>query len=121
MGRGLLNLFGAGHQVLYRVEVVGGGLAGVAIEEGVGAHHDRAVAVIHHAGDDSVVQGRRIQEGVETSNQWQQRAGCQAEAVKEGERIEEPLVIGDIQERVHLTNVGQKIGVGEHHTLGNAF
>ena len=116
-----MDFLRAGHQKLHRVEVIGCRLAGIAIEEGVGADHHGAVAVIHHSGDDSIVQGRWIQEGVQTANQGQQGAGGQAEAVEEGECVEEPFLIGNVEKGVHLADVGQEIGVGEYHSLRNAL
>ena len=117
-GGSLLDLFRAGKQVAQGAEIVGMGLAGVAVEEGVGAEEYRAVQVVEGGRDDAVMQGRRIEQDKHAPHQRQQQADGQPEAVEQRQGIEEAVRLHQVNHREHLADVGQQVAVREFDAFG---
>ena len=118
---GHLGFLGAGKEVAQGVKVVGMRFAGVAVEEGVGAEHDGALAVVENFGDYSVVEGRGVEESVDAAHQREECADGEAKAVKHGQGVEEAVVVGNVNGGQHLLDVGHEVGVREFNAFGNAF
>ena len=118
---GGLGFFGAGKEVAQGVKVVGMRFAGVAIEEGVGAEHNGALAVVENFGDYSVVERGWVEESVDAAHQREEGADGKTEAVKHGQGVEEAVVVGNVNGGQHLLDVGHEVGVGEFNAFGDAF
>ena len=118
---GFLQFFGGGEQIAHGAEVVGIGLAAVAVEKSVGAEEDGAVAVIEGDGDDAIMERGRIEEDINAADQRQERADGEAEGVKEREAIEEAIQVREVGDSQHLANVGEEIDVRQFDALGHAF
>ena len=117
----VLHLFSRCEKAAHRAEVVGVCPAVVPVEEGVGGQENGAVFVVEDVWNDPIVQGRGVEEDVGASDQTEQRAHRQSEAVEDRERVEDPVGVVQVVDRKHLADVGQQIAVGKHHALGHAF
>ena len=118
---GGLGFFGAGKKVAQGVKVVRMRFAGVAVEEGVGAEHNGALAVVEDFGNYAVVEGGGVKESVDASHQREECADGKAETVEHGQGVEEAVVVGNVNGGQHLLDVGHEVGVREFHAFGDAF
>ena len=118
---GVLGFLGAGKEIAQGMKIVGMRFARVAVEKGVSAKHNGALAVVEDFGDYSIVEGGGIEESVDAAHQGEKRSDGKTKAVKHGQGVEEAVVIGNIDGGQHLLDVGHEVGVREFNAFGDAF
>ena len=115
------EFFRARHDIAQAEEIVGMGELGVVGEEGAGAEHHAAIAVVGHFRNDAVVQRRGIEEQVHAGHDRQQRAAGEAEGMEDRQRVEHFVFGREVDDGAYLRDVGQQRAMRQHHALGLAF
>ena len=67
------------------------------------------------------MQRRGIQKHVDAPHQRQEGANGQTEAVEQRKRVEEPIVVLQVNDREHLAHIGDQIAVAELDAFGHSF
>ena|SRR5580765_8309791 len=96
-------------------------LAGVTVKKSVCAEKDCAIEVVECGWDDAIMQRGEIKKSERAADERQEQADSKAEAVEEGQGIEEPITFHQIDDGDHLTDVGKDIAMGEFNGLWIAF
>ena len=81
----------------------------------------RRVHVVRDLRDDAVVQRRRVEERAHAGQQRQQRAGRQAERVKQRQRVQDHVLRAEIDARRDLLAVREHVRVRQRDAFRHAF
>ena len=117
----LLDALGARHDEADVEEVVRMGVPRIAHQERVGAEQHRGIGVVAKLGHHLVVERRRIEEGADTRQNGQQRAGGKPERMEHGQSVEDDVGGREGDAGCCLKTVGVKVAVRQHHALRHAL
>ncbi len=109
------HLFGAADHELQRLEIVGLGLAGVLVDEGVGREQQRRPRLAQQSRNLLDVQRRRILEAAHAGDQRQDNPAGQAQRMEDRHGIEAHPVGAQVDMGFDLAHIGHQVGLGQDH------
>ncbi len=112
---------GTGENVAQRAEVIGMRHTRIAVEERVGAEHDRRVHAVNELGDGAIVKRRRIEIDTHPGDQRQHQPDGEPERVEHGQHVEQLVLRTEVDARGSLRGIGQHVAMGEHDALRHAL